>query len=166
MLCYILRTVYLCSHRNKTFWSGNQSLSSGKIAFETGEVQPHTHKTSNKRCWEKWFHTRDNHPPICLSAWGQSEGVGKDGVYLGSIPGSIWVVIHSTCAPHISGCWRTDGRQGSRCCSFMMSLKKIQEGGRFVISELFSVIAVIHDDTVVTRSLSSTAECADAWPLR
>lgn len=83
-------------------------------------------------------------------------GVGKRMALNGAIPGSICVVIQSTCAAHISGCWRTDGRQGSRCCCLMMNLR---------ISELFSVITVICNDTVEARSLGSTAECVDVWPL-
>lgn len=79
-----------------------------------------------------------------------------------AIPGSICVVIHSTCASHSSGYWMTNGRQGSRCCSAMMNLKKPSEGGQFLISDLFSAMTVISYVTVSeTRSLGGTAECVD-----
>lgn len=70
---------------------------------------------------------------------GGGGGVGLDNR---AIPGSICVGIHSTCAPHISTCWRTDGRQGSRLLH-----DEFKREVSSLMSELFSVTTVIYDDT-------------------
>lgn len=77
MLCYVLYTLYLCSWTSTKvklfFWSGNQIFSSGKIAFEAHIEATYTQDKYKHRS-EKWFHTGDNHPHICSSASGQSDG--------------------------------------------------------------------------------------------
>lgn len=134
----------LNGHQNSIFFEWKSDLFIWKGCL-WGSQWSHIHTgqvTDISTAPRKWFHTRDNHPPICLSAAGQSEGVGKGDPDNRAITGSICVVIYCTCAPRVSGWWRTDGGRGSRCCYLMTN-----QGGWFLISELFSVIAVMYDDT-------------------